>query len=143
MMSEENVARFSVSANRALLEQFDRMREKKGYQNRSLALADMMRDQITEHQQEVGDEEAAGTVTLVYDHHQPRVQRALTALQHDFGASIVSTLHVHLDHHHCLEVIVVRGRSSEIRVLANRLIGAKGVKHGKFTLTSTGKNLPS
>ena len=142
-MNDENVARFSVSASRALLAQFDRMRGEKGYANRSLALTDLMRDALAAHGQQVGDEEAAGTVTLVYDHHQPRVQRALTALQHDHGAAIVSTLHVHLDHHHCLEVIVVRGRSSEIRALANRLIGAKGVKHGKFTLTSTGQNLPA
>lgn len=81
-------------------------------------------------------------VTLAYDHHQPSVQRTLTDLQQDLGASIISTLHVHLDHRHCLEVIVVRGRSSEIRALANRLIGAKGVKHGKFTLTSTGRTSP-
>ena len=137
------MARFSVSASRELLERFDQMRAAKGYANRSLALADLMREGLAGYGQEVGDEAAAGTVTLVYDHHEPRVQRALTALQHDFGAAIVSTLHVHLDHHHCLEVIVVRGRSSEIRALAHRLIAAKGVKHGKFTLTSTGQNLPA
>ncbi len=142
-MREGTVARFSVSANRALLAQFDQMRAEKGYANRSLALTDLMRAGLAGYRQEVEDEEAAGTVTLVYDHHEPRVQRALTALQHDFGAAIISTLHVHLDHHHCLEVIVVRGRSSEIRALANRLIAAKGVKHGKFTLTSTGQNLPA
>lgn len=142
-MNGENVARFSVSASRALLKRFDQVRKAKGYANRSLALADMMRDQLAEHEQGTDDAEAAGTITLVYDHHQPRVQRALTTLQHDHGGAIVSTLHVHLDHHHCLEVIVVRGPASETRALANRLIGIKGVKHGKFTLTSTGQDLPS
>jgi len=141
-MSTKVVERFSVSINRDLLRQFDRMVKEKGYQNRSLAVADMVRSQIVEHEQQMTDGEAVGTVTLVYDHHTAHVQESLTEIQHDHGHSIVSALHVHLDHHNCLEVLVVRGRGSAVKSLADRLIAAKGVKHGKLTLTTTGEGLP-
>ena len=139
----KGVARFSVSLQKDLLKLLDRMVAQKGYSNRSLAIADMVRNQLVEHRQEQADVEAAGTVTLVYDHHTKHVQESLTHLQHDHSETIVSTLHVHLDHHNCLEVLVVRGRVSEIKQIADRLIGAKGVKHGKLTITTTGKDLPA
>jgi len=142
-MNEEGVARFSVSLNKDLLSLLDGMVKEKGYSNRSLAIAGMIRDQLVEHRQEHGDHEAAGTVTLVYDHHAHHVQESLTHLQHDHCKTIVSTLHVHLDHDNCLEVLVVRGKTSEIRKVADGLIGAKGVKHGKLSLTTTGKDLPA
>ena len=140
-MKEENVAQFSVSLTRGLLKQLDKMVREKGYDNRSLAIADMVRDHLVEHRQELGDVEAAGTVTLIYDHHTTHVQETLTDIQHDCGPMIISTMHVHLDHHNCLEVLVVRGRASAIKSIADRLIGSKGVKHGKLSLTSTGKDL--
>jgi CopG family nickel-responsive transcriptional regulator len=140
---EPRVARFSISLDKDLLRQLDRMLREKGYKNRSLAVADMVRERLVEHRQEVDDHEAAATITLVYDHHKSHVQETLTELQHRFRGSIVSTLHVHLDHHNCLEVLVLRGKPSEIRALADRLIAAKGVKHGKLTLTTTGKDLPA
>ncbi len=139
----EGVARFSVSLNKMLLRQLDRMVKDKGYANRSLAISDMIRDDLVEHGQQLGDSQVAGTITLVYDHHKPHVQESLTEMQHRKLDSIVSALHVHLDHHNCLEVLVVRGKASEIKSIANCLIGAKGVKHGKFSLTTTGKDLPS
>ena len=142
-MSEENVARFSVSLKKDLLGLLDQMVQEKGYSNRSLAIADMVRDQLVEHRHENQDVEAAGTVTLVYDHHTRHVQESLTHLQHDHSETIISTLHVHLDHHNCLEVLVVRGKVSEIKAIADRLIGAKGVKHGKLSITTTGKDLPA
>ena len=140
---KEGVVRFSVSTDKTLMRQFDQLRRTQGYKNRSLAVADMMRDRLVEHRQHGGDYEAAGTVTLVYDHHKAGLQAALTHLQHDFTGMIISTLHVHLDHHNCLEVIVLKGRASVIKKLADRLIGIKGVKHGKLSLTSTGKDLPT
>lgn len=141
--NQKGVARFSVSLQKDLLKLLDRMVREKGYSNRSLAIADMVRDQLVEHRQELDDTEAAGTVTLVYDHHTKHVQESLTDLQHDHCDTIVSTLHVHLDHHNCLEVLVVRGKVSEIRSIADRLIGAKGVKHGKLSITTTGKDIPA
>lgn len=143
-MSKENVSvsRFSVSLKSGLLRQLDKMVKEKGYDNRSLAIADMVRDQLVGHRQEDGNAEVAGTVTLVYDHHKPHVQESLTEIQHDYRESIISTLHVHLDHHNCLEVLVVRGKASQVKAIADRVIGAKGVKHGKLSITSTGKDLP-
>lgn len=142
-MNNEGVSRFSISLKKDLLLQLDEMVREKGYDNRSLAIADMIRDHLVEHRQVTGDREAAGTVTLVYDHHAHRVQESLTHLQHDHCETIVSALHVHLDHDNCLEVLVVRGRVSQIKAIADRLIGAKGVKHGKLSITSTGKDLPA
>ena len=143
MSEKEGVTRFSVSAEKSLMRQYDQLRKAQGYKNRSLAVADMMRASLVEHRQTGADYDAAGTVTLIYDHHASHIQRTLTRLQHDFTGMIVSTLHVHLDHHHCLEVIVLKSKASAIKKLADRLIGTKGVKHGKLSLTSTGKDLPT
>lgn len=142
-MKIKSVARFSVSLPPALLAQLDAMSSQKGYDNRSLAIADMIRDRLVEHRQKFGDEEIAGTITLVYDHHTQHVQEALTEIQHDHHEVIISTMHVHLDHHNCLEVLVVRGKAMVVKKIADELIAAKGVKHGKLTVTSTGKDLPA
>ena len=135
-------ARFTVSVNEQLLHELDRMMRQKGYTNRSQAVADMIRADLVEHRQQFGDQEIAGTITLVYDHHKPHVMEVLTDIQHDHGTTIVSTLHVHLDHHNCLEVLVLRGKASVIKSVADQLIATKGVKHGKLTVTTTGKDLP-
>lgn len=142
-MKEESAARFSVSLPANLLLELDRMAEEKGYDNRSLAVADMIRAQLVEHRTQRRTGEIAGTITLVYDHHTRRVQELLTDLQHDHPNLVVATMHVHLDHDNCLEVLVTRGRASAIKKMADRLIGAKGVKHGRLTITSTGKDLPA
>ena len=142
-MKTEPVARFSISLPPSLLEQLDEMSRQKGYDNRSLAITDMVRDRLVEHRQKFSNEEIAGTITLVYDHHKEHVQAALTDIQHDYHEGIVSTLHVHLDHDNCLEVLVVRGKAGLIKKIADELIAAKGVKHGKLTVTTTGKDLPS
>jgi CopG family transcriptional regulator, nickel-responsive regulator len=139
----EGVIRFTVSVPRDLAKQLDQMTREKGYDNRSLAVADMIRAGLVEHRQNLGDQEIAGTITLVYDHHKQHVQATLTDIQHDHHDVIISTLHVHLDHHNCLEVLVVRGQAGRVKRIADELIAAKGVKHGKLTVTSTGKDLPS
>lgn len=141
-MKPEQVTRFSVSLPEKLLSQYDEVVGAQGYTNRSQAVADMIRDYLVEHHLEGGQEEIAGTITLVYDHHKPHVQEILTHLQHDHLGEIISSLHVHLDHHNCLEVLVVKGRHAEVKSMADRLIAAKGVKHGKLTVTTTGKDLP-
>ena len=141
-MAKDKIARFGVSFSRSLLKELDRMVQQKGYKNRSLAISDMVRDHLVEHQQEIADREVAGTITLVYDHHRPHVQETLTDLQHKQVATIISSLHVHLDHDNCLEVLVVRGRASVVRSVAEHLIAVRGVKHGRLMLTTTGKDLP-
>jgi CopG family nickel-responsive transcriptional regulator len=139
----KGVTRFSISLPAELAEQLDRMAQEKSYANRSLAVADMIRAQLVEHQQQFGDKEIAGTITLLYDHHKQHVQAALTDIQHDHHEVIIATLHVHLDHHNCMELLAVRGKATVIKRIADELIAAKGVKHGKLTVTSTGKDLPS
>lgn len=138
---QEYVSRFSVSLPQGLIDDLDEMVGQKGYANRSVAIADMIRGKLVEHRQEFGDREIAGTITLVYDHHKPHLQESLTHIQHDHHGVIVSALHVHLDHHNCLEVLVVRGRADEVRRIADRLIAAKGIKHAKLTITTTGKDM--
>jgi CopG family transcriptional regulator, nickel-responsive regulator len=138
----ETVTRFSVSLDKQLLRELDRMCREKGYDNRSLAIADMIRAHLVEHRQQLGKTEIAGSITLVYDHHRHHLQDLLTDLQHDHRDVIISSLHCHLDHDNCLELLAVRGQAAAIKKLADELIAAKGVKHGKLTITTTGRDLP-
>lgn len=135
------VVRFGISADSRLLERFDALIADKGYVNRSEAVRDLIRNALVEHQWEVGEEEAVGTVTLVYDHHTSDLADRLTEHQHTHHEEIVSTLHIHLDAHNCLEVVVLRGKAREIGHLASVLIGTKGVKHGQFVASTTGEDV--
>ena len=134
-LAPETATRFSVSLPGDLARDLDIMAGEKGYDNRSLFIADLVRAALVEHRAQHASAHIAGTITLVYDHHKPKLQSFLTDLQHDNGDLIVSTLHVHLDHHNCLEVLVVRGDATRIRALADALIRAKGVKNGRLTVT--------
>ncbi len=135
------VTRFGVSIEETLLAQFDQICARKGYTNRSEALRDLIRESLVREQWNLGSEEAVGTVTLVYSHDVPDLADKLTDLQHEHYRQIVSTLHVHLDPHHCLEVLVLRGKAKELKAMADRLIGTKGVKHGTFSATAEGRVL--
>ena len=136
-----DLTRFGVSMDADLLASFDALMQRKGYGNRSEALRDLVRNALVEEQWARGDEEAIGTVTIVYDHHVRNLAEKLTEHQHLHHHAIVSTLHVHLDHDNCLEVVVVRGKAADVRRLAEELIGTKGVKHGRLVTTTTGKGL--
>ncbi len=134
--------RFGVSIDDKLLESFDRLIDRKGYMNRSEAIRDLIRGALVELKWEGGEEETVGTVTLVYNHHVRDLSDKLTEQQHLHHGEIVSALHVHLDAHNCLEVLVVRGKAREVKRIADALIGVKGVKHGKLVMTTTGEELP-
>jgi CopG family nickel-responsive transcriptional regulator len=134
----ENTTRFGVSIPNRLLERFDDLVREKGFDNRSEAIRDLIRNFLVEAEWE-SDAETIGTVTLVYDHHVKELSEGLNSIQHRMGDAIISSLHVHLDHNMCLEVIVVRGNSSQIRKLADQLIGTKGVVHGKLTAATVGR----
>ena len=137
MMSRSTaLKRFGVSMEEDLLERFDDLCTTKGYTNRSEAIRDMVRDHLIEDKLEKDNVESVGTLTVVYDHHQRELQEKLTGYQHHHLDAIVSTLHVHLDAHLCLEVIILRGKSKSIRKIAEGLIAAKGVKHGKLAITT-------
>ena len=140
-MKHPSLCRFSVSMASGLAEQLDEMVKAKGFANRSQALAEMVRDELVAYHGETASREIAGTVTLVFDHHKRNIQSLLTDIQHDHGDLIISALHVHLDHHTCMEVLAVRGASAAVRKMADRLISAKGVKHGRLTVTTTGEEV--
>ncbi|MCX7008654.1 MAG: nickel-responsive transcriptional regulator NikR [Kiritimatiellaeota bacterium] len=142
-MKTDRLCRFSISMPAALAGQLDALVQAKGYANRSQAVAELVRSRLVEHHHELGDREIAGTITLVYDHHKPHLQTALTDIQHDHHDVIISTMHVHLDHHNCLEVLVVRGRGDVVRRIADELLAAKGIKHGRLTITTTGRDFES
>jgi CopG family transcriptional regulator, nickel-responsive regulator len=135
------LSRIGVSIESGLLKKFDRLIERRGYSNRSEAFRDLIRDELVEEAWQSPDSRVVGTVTLVYDHHVRLLNERLTEIQHEYYHSIASTLHVHLDHDHCLEVLVVRGAVSDVRKVADALITAKGVKHGRLTITSSGAEL--
>jgi len=138
-MSE--ITRFGISLDSNLLKNFDRLIARKGYTNRSEAIRDLIRDSLVQAEWQAGSEETLGTVTIVYSHHTRELAEVLAHLQHRYYASIISTTHIHLDEHNCLEVLIVRGKGEEIKRISDRLIGTKGVKHGKLSLTTTGKDL--
>ncbi|HLG22221.1 MAG TPA: nickel-responsive transcriptional regulator NikR [Candidatus Manganitrophaceae bacterium] len=134
------LVRFGVSIDDGLLRQFDHLIEEKKYTNRSEALRDLIRDHLVEQEWDE-NKETIGTITIVYDHHVHELMEKLTDIQHHYQRLIKSTLHIHLDEHRCLEVLVVQGRSGDIKKIADNLIATKGVKHGKLTATTTGKGL--
>ncbi len=135
------VTRFGVSIDNQLIRKFDALISRKGYTTRSEAIRDIIRETLVEQEWESGEHETVGTISIVYNHHTRELDHALTDMQHKAFHQIISALHVHLDAHNCLEVLVVKGKSGDIRQIADRLIGTRGVKHGKLTMTTTGKEL--
>ncbi|XPV75239.1 MAG: nickel-responsive transcriptional regulator NikR [Desulfovibrio sp.] len=133
--------RFGVSLDSDLLDRFDDLCELNSYSNRSEAVRDLIRNKLVDKEWEHAEGELAGTLALVYDHHHRGLSQKLTQIQHDDHDVILSTLHVHLDHHNCLEVLVLKGNAEQLKRLSDRLISTKGVKHGKLGLTTTGKEL--
>ena len=140
-MPKKGVTRIGVSLPPELLDTFDRFIEEKGYQTRSKAIADLVRDRLTREEWQDDNQEVIGAVSLVYDHHTRDLSAKLTEIQHDTHDSIVSTTHVHIDHHRCLEILIIRGIAKDVRQLGERLISVRGVLHGKMIFTTTGKGL--
>jgi CopG family transcriptional regulator, nickel-responsive regulator len=137
-MSE--LARTGVSLEEDLLQEFDRLIAKRGYKNRSEAFRDLIREALlteTVH----SNKPVVGTLTLVYDHHTPNLSEKLTDAQHSAGASVLAATHVHLDHHYCLEVVIMKGKSKDLQELADRMLALRGVELGKLVLTNSGKDI--
>jgi CopG family nickel-responsive transcriptional regulator len=130
------MVRFSVAIGGELLEKFDQYRELHRHPNRSEAVRGLMRGALMEELITNDESEAMGVVTLIYDHHASRISRRLTDVQHHHLDQVVTTTHVHLDEHRCLEVILLRGPVRQIRELADNLIGTKGVETGRLVLAS-------
>jgi CopG family nickel-responsive transcriptional regulator len=130
------IVRFGVSIDESLLAGFDELIARKGFSNRSDALRALIRGMLLEAQvEEQPQAEVVGTITLVYDHHHGDLANRLVDLQHRFHGHIVSTLHVHIDESSCLEVLVVRGASDQVRQISEALIGTRGVQQGKLLIS--------
>lgn len=136
-----DLERYTIAIPKDLFAAFDERNRLKGYKNRSEAIRDLMREALVKEEWSDPEARVAATVTLVYDHHTRSLTDKITEVQHDYGEMIVSTLHVHLDHHNCLEVVVMRGIAKDIQALANALGCIKGVKHAQLTLTTEGKSI--
>jgi CopG family nickel-responsive transcriptional regulator len=137
---KERTQRFGVSMDDSLLHELDRFIRQKGYANRSEAIRDFVRENLVEEEWAT-NKPVVGTVTLVYDHDELELPKKLTGLQHHFHKEVISTTHIHLDEHNCLEILALKGQGSRVKAIADKLIAAKGVKHGKLVMTTTGREL--
>ncbi|MED4206858.1 nickel-responsive transcriptional regulator NikR [Neobacillus mesonae] len=133
-MHDSIVKRFGVSMDGHLLRKFDQLVKKKGYENRSEAVRDLVRDALIQQSWEESEQLVAGSILLFYNHSQRNLLEEMTQLQHDMHDYILATTHFHLDHDSCLELIVVKGKAKEIQKLKDRLTSLKGVEYGKFTV---------
>lgn len=136
-----DLVRFGIAMDRSLLKRFDHFVAQRGIaSNRSEAVRDLVRDALIEAEPHSSDALVVGTITMVFNHHSSDLSEKLDSLQHEHFEEIISTLHVHLDAHNCLEVIVLRGASARVHAISESLLGTKGVKHGKLVVTTTGKD---
>ena len=129
------IVRFGVSVEEDLLENFDRIIENKGYNSRSEAIRDLMRDYIIKEKWNIKSEKVAGSISLIYEHDVYGLSEKLTDIQHHYHDVIISTLHVHLDEKNCMEVILVRGKVEKIKKLYNEISSLKWVRHTNISIT--------
>ena len=132
----DKTIRFTVSLPENLLNELDGNVTTKGYASRSEFIRDLIREKMTDEQWQKGDGEVAGVLTIIYDHHQRGLTEKLIAVQHSDAAHILCNTHVHVDHHNCLETIIIKGKAEAINDIAIKIGGLKGVKFSKLTKTS-------
>jgi CopG family nickel-responsive transcriptional regulator len=140
MIKMDKLIRFGVSMEEKLLEKFDRLIKSEGYKNRSEAIRDIIRKELVEEEWEEGAI-VAGAVLLVYDHHKRDLVSKIMDIQHNYHENIISTQHIHMDHHNCLEIVVVKGKTEGIKRLYGLLKSLKGVKYSTLARASTGKKI--
>jgi CopG family nickel-responsive transcriptional regulator len=133
-----DLVRFSVSLESDLLEKFDQYIQEQKFATRSEAVRQLLRERLTSHAFAEDAADAVGTLTIVYDHHRSSLMEKLMDLQHEHAEMVVSTMHIHLDHDHCLEVIALRGRAGALQQMAAALKGLKGIHQGELVLAHTG-----
>jgi CopG family nickel-responsive transcriptional regulator len=133
----ENITRFGVSMEPELLKKFDRLIKKEGYQNRSEAIRDLVRKNLIAEKNKDPNQKAIGTLTMIYDHHVGSLTDKLLDLQHENTGEILVTTHVHIDHHNCLEILVLKGKIGKIQKLADNIRALKGIKHGELVITKS------
>lgn len=135
------IERVGVSLDKELLSTFDQLIKTQGYSNRSEAIRDLIRERLSQDQLAKASAKAVGGIFLVYDHHSTALTDKLTNLQHNHLLHVIASTHIHLDHHNCLEIIILKGKVKEIEDLANQMAALKGVKLSRVNLMTTGKEL--
>lgn len=133
--------RFGVSLDTSLLEKFDKLCEERCYKTRSEAIRDLIRRELVQMEWEDQNHEVTGTLTMVYNHHQSDLAQKMTEIQHQALELIITSLHVHIDEDNCMEVLVLRGPAKEVKAISERLTATRGIKHGKLSLSTTGKEI--
>jgi len=137
----DRAIRFGVSLEKNLLQRFDPLIRKLGYKSRSEAIRDLIRDRLVAEEWLVGETKTIGVLSLVYNHEIRELSEALNRIQHEHLDLVVSATHIHVDHHNCLEVIILKGPGNLIKTVSNQLSSTRGVKHGKLTMTTTGSDI--
>lgn len=137
----EKIIRFSISLEGDLSRKFDQWMKRNGYDNRSEAIRDLIRDKLVEEEWKDENKEVVAVLSLVYDHESRELPEVLTSIQHEFYNLILSSTHVHLDKHNCLEAIILKGKAGQIKKVANKLLSQRRVKHGRLILSTTGKDI--
>jgi CopG family nickel-responsive transcriptional regulator len=138
----EKTIRFSISLEMELSKKFDGWLKKNGYENRSEAIRDLIRDKLVEEEWKDDAKEVVTVLNLVYSHDSPELPRVLTDIQHQHHSLVISSTHIHLDKHNCLEVIIMRGQAGVIKKVASELLSLRRVKHGRLMMTTTGSDIP-
>jgi CopG family nickel-responsive transcriptional regulator len=133
--------RFSVSLDSGLLERFDRLIRERKYENRSKAIRDLIRDFLIEREWENLEGQVMGALTLLYSHDARGVMERLMEIQHERCANVISTMHIHLDEHNCMEIVAIKGFPEEVKEISDSLISCRGVKHGKLVMSSAGRGI--
>lgn len=138
MLMKDNLMRFSVAMPEDLLIRFDQLVSRRGLaKNRSEVVRDLVREALVEEECAYPGAEVMGTLTIVYNHHANDLQDKLHSIQHDYCDNVISTMHVHVDEHSCLEVILLRGEVEVVQQISNLILGTKGVKNGRLFITTT------
>ncbi|HAV41432.1 MAG TPA: nickel-responsive transcriptional regulator NikR [Acidobacteria bacterium] len=138
----EKTIRFSISLEMELSKKFDGWLKKNGYENRSEAIRDLIRDKLVEEEWKDDAKEVVAVLGLVYSHDSPELPRVLTDIQHQHHSLVISSTHIHLDKHNCLEVIIMKGQAGVIKKVASELLSLRRVKHGRLMMTTTGSDIP-
>lgn len=133
----EKIMRFGVSIEPDLLKKFDKVIRRRGYTNRSEAIRDIIRKNLIIEKNKDPNLETIGTLTMIYDHHAGNLTNRLLDMQHNHTNEILSTTHIHIDHHNCLEVLVLKGKTGNIQKLADKIKSLKGIKHGELVITES------
>jgi CopG family transcriptional regulator, nickel-responsive regulator len=133
----EIITRFGVSIEPELLKKFDKLIKQEGYQNRSEAIRDLIRNSLILNKKHNPESTAIGTLTMIYDHHTGNLTNRLLQIQHNHTSEILTTTHIHIDHDNCLEVLILNGKTKHIQKLADNIKSLKGIKHGELVITSS------